>query len=251
MNKIVEVCCGSYYDAKQAFIGGAKRIELNSALYLGGLTPSISALELVKNDFELNVISMSRPRAAGFLYNDEDTLIMFEDARALLKRGSDGIAFGFLTRERKIDEEKTKRMVDIIKNFNQKKEAVFHRAFDCVINAYENIEKLIDIGIDRVLTSGLENKAIDGVNMIKNLQKKYGEKIEILVGSGINYNNVKEIILKTGINQVHSSCKNWVLDETTSYKSISYNYASLENKNCYEAVSSNLVKKLIENIKGI
>lgn len=247
MKTIVEICCGSYYDAKQAFLGGARRIELNCGLYLGGLTPSIASLSAIKEDFNLNTICMVRPRGAGFFYLEEDKKIMFKDATALLKENADGIAFGFLTEDKQIDLENTKKMVNLIKDFDTKKEAVFHRAFDCVKNPYKEIENLITIGVDRLLTSGLQNKAINGINLIKDLQQKYGDKIEILAGSGITYENAKHIIEKTGINQVHSSCKAFVKDNTTSNDTVSYCYLNNENK--YDVVDKDLVEKLIKSVK--
>ena len=99
MDKIVEVCCGSYYDALQAQYGGARRIELNSALHLGGLTPSLATLLKVKDNTDLEVICMVRPRGAGFCYNDEDFEVMKLDAEILLDNGADGIAFGCLDEE--------------------------------------------------------------------------------------------------------------------------------------------------------
>lgn len=247
MKNIVEICCGSYYDAKQAYLGGAKRIELNSALHLGGLTPSTAAVKLTKKDFDLKVIAMLRPRGAGFNYNDEDFKIMIEDCNILLENGADGIAFGFLKEDSSIDIEKTKIITDIIKKYN--KEAVFHRAIDCVESPFESIESLIKIGIDRILTSGLKNKAIDGLELIKSYQEKFGDKIEILAGSGINAENAKNIIDFTNIYQVHSSCKEWINDTTTSNENVSYAYAEKIYENCYDVVSKNLVEKLIKSVE--
>lgn len=247
MKNIVEICCGGYYDAKQAFLGGADRIELNSALFLGGLTPSIASLQLIKEEFDLNTICMVRPRGAGFFYNDEDKKVMFRDTKSLLRANTDGIAFGFLDENKCIDIENTTKMIDIIKSVDSQKEAVFHRAFDCVLNPYESIEILIDLGIDRLLTSGLKDKAFDGLDLIKDLNEKYGDKIEILAGSGINYTNAKQIIEKTGINQIHSSCKDFLIDNTTSSENVSYSYLNNENK--YDVVNSDLVKRLVESVK--
>lgn len=99
-NLEVEICCGSYYDTLQAWKGGAKRVELNSALHLGGLTPSLGTLRQVKKNTGLKVICMVRPRGAGFCYNMEDFEVMLEDAHILLENGADGIAFGCLTADR-------------------------------------------------------------------------------------------------------------------------------------------------------
>lgn len=246
MDTIVEICCGSFYDAKQAYLGGAKRIELNSALHLGGLTPSIASLELTKKELDLKVIAMLRPRGAGFNYCDEDFEVMKRDCELLLEYDTDGIAFGFLNSSSQIDIERTKKIVEIVKSYNA--ETVFHRAFDCVDNPFSSIEILIELGIDRILTSGLKSKAVDGMELIKQLQQKYGDKIEILAGSGINYSNAKSVIEFTGIHQVHSSCKDWIDDSTTSSNDVSYSYADEPHAQQYDVVSKNLVQKLIQNI---
>ena len=246
----VEICCGSYYDALQAWKGGAKRVELNSALHLGGLTPSLGTLRQVKKNTDLEVICMVRPRGAGFCYNTEDFEVMLEDARILLENGADGIAFGCLNADRKINEKQTEEMVQLIKSYN--KEAVFHRAFDCVTDMNEAMQALIKIGVDRVLTSGLKPTAIDGAENIQYLQKEHGEQIEILAGSGLNAQNVRDFIRKTGIKQVHSSCKGWLTDMTTGSDEVSFAYREKEKNGCrkdtegdYEVVDALLVRKFL------
>lgn len=247
MDKIVEICCGSFYDAKQAYLGGAKRIELNSALYLGGLTPSLATLDLTKKSLDLKVIAMVRPRAAGFNYSSEDFSVMKNDCEFLLKYGADGIAFGCLDENKQVDIKQVEQIINIIKKYN--KEAVFHRAFDCVSDPFSTIEILIQMGIDRILTSGLQSKAIDGIDLIKQLQQKYGDKIEILAGSGVNASNAKKIMETANIYQVHSSCKDWLKDNTTSCENVSYSYADEPFKDYYDVVSKELVQNLIESIQ--
>ena len=90
MERIIEICCGSYEDALNAYHGGAKRIELNNALHLGGLTPSLATLKLTKKNTNLKVITMVRPRGAGFCYNEIEFEVMKEDAKSLLENGADG-----------------------------------------------------------------------------------------------------------------------------------------------------------------
>ena len=243
---MIEICCGSYEDALNAYYGGAKRIELNSALHLGGLTPSIGSLKLTKNTTNLKVICMVRPRGAGFCYTDIEFKQMMIEAKDLLENGADGIAFGFLLKNHEIDIERTKEMVSLIKSYQ--KEAVFHRAYDCVKDPYASIEILINLGIDRLLTSGLRAKAADGKDLIKKLQTKYGDKIEILAGSGINASNAREMMNDTGINQVHSSCKDWINDPTTKTHEVSYSYAPAPHENDYDVVSKELVEKIVKSI---
>ena len=122
---------------------------------------------------------------------------------------------------------------------------VFHRAFDCVKDPYESMEALIAMGVDRVLTSGLKAKAVDGMELIAKLQERYGEEIEILAGSGINAFNALEIMEKTGISQVHSSCKDWIVDPTTKANGVSSSLASGEQEMMHDVVSAELVAQLL------
>lgn len=246
MNKIVEVCCGSYYDCLQAYKGKAARVELNSALHLGGLTPSIASLVLTKKNTDLIVICMARPRGAGFSYGKEDFETMLLDVKSLMENGADGIAFGCLDEEGNINVSQTKEVINIIKSYGTEKEAVFHRAFDCVSDPYKAIETLIELGVDRLLTSGLEAKAVQGVELLKELQKSYGAKIEILAGSGINAENVRQFMEYTCITQVHSSCKAWLKDKTTTKNRVSYAYS--KDEYAYEVVDCELVKELVKNV---
>ena len=126
----VEICCGSYYDAVEAYHGGASRIELNSALRIGGITPTTATLRLVKQTCpNLQVIAMVRPRGGGFCYHASDFAVMQEECRELLKSGADGIAFGCLQQNAEIDKEKTSTLIEIIKEANA--QVVLHRAVDC------------------------------------------------------------------------------------------------------------------------
>ena len=111
------------------------------------------------------------------------------------------------------------------------------------------METLIDLGVNRVLTSGLESKAMEGIKLIKELQEKYGDKIEILAGSGMNASNAKEMMEETGIYQVHSSCKDWLKDPTTACNNVSYAYAPAPHECDYDVVSLELVKKIINSIE--
>lgn len=239
----LEICCGSYEDALNAYKGNADRIELNSALHLGGLTPSLATFKLAKQVINIPIICMIRPRGAGFKYTKYEIETMFEDAKIFLENGVDGLAFGFLNDDYSIDIENTKKMVDLIHSYN--KEAVFHRAFDISNDLKKSIETLIELKVDRVLTSGGYSNVTLGKDNLKKLSE-YQNKIEILMGSGINENNVKEIIEYTNINQVHSSAKSWIFDNTTGNDKLNYRFVE---DNVYDIVDLNKVIKLKENIK--
>lgn len=247
MKPIVEICCGSYYDARQAFLGGAERIELNTALMLGGLTPTISTLAMVKEEMPgLKVVAMVRPRGAGFCYSPEDFKVMEAECRMLVDYGADGIAFGCLKEDASLDQDKIKRMLEIIKD--KGKEAVFHRAFDCSSNPFETTEQLIAMGVDRILTSGLKPKAMDGWELLKDLNGRYGSRIQFLAGSGVNASNARTLMDKTGLDQVHSSCKDWLTDLTTVQNGVSYSIAAGAQELCYDVVSADLVRKLLASV---
>lgn len=248
MERTVEICCGSYYDAKQAVLGGAKRIELNSALMLGGLTPTETTLRMVKEELSVQVVAMVRPRGAGFCYSDEEFRVMERECRQLLECGADGIAFGCLTEAASLDEYKNRRLLELIKE--RGKEAVFHRAFDCSCEPFAMMEQLIDMGADRVLTSGLKPKAMDGKEMLRRLQRDYGSRIQILAGSGVHAGNALELMEYTGIHQVHSSCKAWKPDSTTVQNGVSYSMASGELALCHDVVSAELVRALVNKVQG-
>ncbi len=245
--KILEVCAGSYADCLAAAKGKADRVELNSALFLGGLTPSVAVYELVKANTPLEVIAMCRPRAGGFHYTEAESQSMFTEAQALLEAGVDGIAFGFLNADRTIDQEKTKKMIELIHRYPKAK-AVFHRAFDVTPDLMVAAQTLIDLQADRILTSGGQATALQGVETIAALQKAFQDQIEILPGSGISAKNAQWLMKKTGVNQVHSSCKGYKSDPTTTTSSVSYAYLSGEQAFDYEVVEEEKVKALRQAI---
>ena len=244
----VEICCGSYQDAIAAYRGGAKRVELNSALSVGGLSPSLIALRRIKRETDLKVICMVRPRAAGFHYDAVEAELMLEEARLFLENGADGIAFGFLSEDGKVDRENTQRMVTLIHSY--KKEAVFHRAIDVTPDIDAAMKILVELKVDRVLTSGQRAKAMEGIACIEHLQKTYGKQIEILPGSGMNASNAKEMIETTGVHQIHSSCKDYREDRTTFSEYVSYAYLSQPHEMDYDVVEESLVRKLVQSVNS-
>ena len=242
---LFEVCAGSVQDCINAQLGGADRVELNSALHLGGLTPSLAMLKLVKEKTSLKVICMDRPRAAGFCYDDVEIETMFEDARILWENGADGISFGFLNSDATINVTETKKMVELIHQYQ--KEAVFHRAFDCVDDPMHAIKQLIDCGVDRILTSGLQPTAMQGTSVLEKLQSEFGDQIELLAGSGINANNIRALKEQTGLHQFHGSCKEWCKDPTTTVGNVSYAYHESDD---YDCVSLEKVRSIVQELRG-
>lgn len=243
MDRQAEICCGSYYDAMQAYAGGASRIELNSALHLGGLTPSIASLTRTKQHTNLQVLCMVRIRGAGFCYVDADYKTMKEDARLLLEHGADGIVFGFLNEQAQIDMKKTAEFTQLAKQY--KKEAIFHRAFDCVRDPHVACKQLIEQNVDRILTSGQQANAMDGKKCLQQLQASYGQHIQFVAGSGLHEHNVQDFIRYTQIQQVHASCKNWLYDPTTTINAVDFGYGQGAYHSYYEVVDQKKVTRFV------
>ena len=242
MQKIVEICCGSLEDACLAEEGGAQRIELNTGLYLGGLTPSQGLLELVLDQCQLPVVAMARPRGGGFCYSHYEKETLMAEVKALCQTDIQGIAFGALQPDGKIDIDFNQRLIDIM--LAQGKDPVFHRAFDCTPDPLEAMEALIELKVKRILTSGQAATAPEGVALLTTLQVQYGKEIELLAGSGLRAENVRAFIQATGIQQVHSSCRHWRLDPTTIGK-VSYAYGPKPHEADYEVADLEKVKAFV------
>lgn len=245
MSKIlVETCAGSVEDCIRSYEGGADRIELNNGVHMGGLTPSIATVMLAKEKMPLPIISMIRPRGGGFHYNSVEIETMFKDAEFSIEAGSDGLVFGFLKSDGTVDEALTRKMVELCHASGR--EAVFHRAFDVTPDPDKALETLIECGVDRVLTSGLKDKAIDALPLLKHLNDTYGDKIELVLGSGVNEGNAKTLIESTGVTQLHASFKGWYTDPTTISKDVSYAYSDAGD---YDGVNVETLESFIKNLK--
>ena len=243
----IEVCANSVQDCIVAQNEGADRIELISASYLGGLTPTTTVLDIaIENGVKIPIMAMVRPRGGGFCYSEIEKEQMFREARELLKHGAKGIVFGFLTEDRKIDWEETEKMINLCKSYEV--ESVFHRAFDCSDEPEYNIQCLIELGCTRVLTSGLGANVEKGADLLKLLQEKFGDRIEILAGAGISTENIESIIIKTGVTQVHGTFKKYGVDQTTTGLDVTYRYT---DKGDYEEVNPKELTQAVQIVKRL
>ncbi|MCL1854140.1 MAG: copper homeostasis protein CutC [Clostridia bacterium] len=198
---IMEICCGSYEDVIIAESAGADRVELNSALFLGGLTPTLGCLIEIKHKASIPVMAMVRPREAGFFYSDYEYGVMKRDARLFIEHGADGLVFGFLNPDGTFDKARMKEFTCMC--LDAGKEAVCHRAFDVTPDPFAALDTLIALNVTRVLTSGQKPSALTGAKLISELIKHAAGRIEILPGSGLTHDNLADFIERTGANQVH------------------------------------------------
>jgi copper homeostasis protein len=210
-NILLEVCCGSADDVIQAFLGGAERVELNSCLFHGGLTPSVGELIVAKKNVPIPVMTMIRPRQGGFCYTGAEYQTALADAEVLLKYGSDGLVFGFLNADGTLDEEKCRDLVALAGD----KETVFHRAIDVTPDWRKALERLIHIGVTRVLTSGQAPDVFYGTDVIREMVAFAQGAIQILPGAGVNVKNIDRVIQETGCTQVHAARFSRRLDFST------------------------------------
>lgn len=242
-----ELCIDNYEAAKLAQELGYDSVEVNSALTLGGMTPPIGMVRKIANNLDIESMVMIRNRPAGFCYTDIEYEAMKEELEILLRENITGIVFGFLTEGLEIDRERTKYFVDKAKAHG--KLTMFHRAFDNTKDPYQAIETLIDLGVDRVLTSGQSPKVEGGLELLKELQTLYGHKIQIVAGSGVTPANVYEIVKKTGLRYVHSSNSYYATDLTTTGK-VDYRI-STNLINEYQSVCEGKAKKFIKRVKNL
>ncbi|MEJ2703255.1 MAG: copper homeostasis protein CutC [Sedimentisphaerales bacterium] len=198
---LIEVCCGSVDDGVEAAGGGAGRIELNSSLFFGGLTPSLGSVIEAKKRLDVPVMVMIRPRGGGFCYTPAEMAVMAHDARLAVEHGADGIVFGILNEDGSIDVDRCRSIIELAEGT----QTVFHRAFDVTPDPFEALEQLIELGLTRILTSGQERTVAEGAELIRKLIVQARGRIEILPGGGIRPHNVRLIVEQTGANQVHLS----------------------------------------------
>lgn len=200
---LLEVCANSLDSAINAAQAGAQRIELCSALELGGLTPSAATLRLTRQQTALDIFVLIRPRAGDFCYSDQEWAVIREDILQSKSLGADGIVGGALLADGTIDLERTQEMIAL----SNPLPFTFHRAFDRVVDPILALQQLIELGAKRILTSGQAANAMGGKKMLKKLVELAGEDITILGGAGIKSKNVKTLVMETGLREVHLSGK--------------------------------------------
>ena len=197
---IIEFCAESYEYAIKAEKAGADRIELCKDLHLEGLTPDYKSAKRTIDTLNIPVFVLIRPRKGDFMYSDEEFELMKQDILKFKEMGCKGIVSGVLNDDNSIDIKRTKKLVELSRPL----EFTFHRAFDVVSDPLEEIENLIRLGVNRILTSGQKEKAIDGLVLLKQLKRISNNRILIMPGSGISKNNLKDFEL---FNEVHGSFK--------------------------------------------
>ena len=244
---ILEVCCGSADDVIQACRAGAHRVELNSDLFHGGLTPTIGELLVAKRETGMKIMTMVRPREGGFCYTDAEFATALEDAVQLLANGADGLVFGFLHQDGTLDVERTARLARLAQEAG--KETVFHRAIDVVPDWRETLDALMELGITRVLTSGQESDVSLGTQTVREMIEYAAGRIQILPGAGITARNMDRIIAETGCDQIHLAAHRIQYDTSVNNnRSIYYGGALYPPEDRFSVIDSDYIGGMVRRL---
>jgi len=195
---LIEVCANSLQSAINAQTAGADRIELCAELGVGGITPSFGLVKLVREHLSIPIHVLIRPRSGHFTYSEAEFKVMLANIDQYKAMGVDGIVAGVLTKEHGLDVKRTEELVKRSDSLH----FCFHRAFDWLKDPYQALYRLEEIGVDTVLTSGQQNKALEGLPKLRLWQGS--TKMTIMAGGGILPGNVKEF-KESGLRALHLS----------------------------------------------
>ena len=207
----IEICTPSRQSAQNALEGGVHRIELCRRLDVGGLTPSADDISYCIHQLHLRTHVLVRPREGDFCYTTEEYDIIRQDVGLCRQLGAHAVVVGFLTPDGRIDEDRTRHIVQ----FAAPMQVTFHRAFDEIRqNPVEALEAVIRCGCHRLLTSGCSPDAEQGIPILRTLQAAAAGRIIILAGAGITPLNAARVVRETGVTEIHGSCKHTLADGT-------------------------------------
>ena len=198
---LLEVCVDSLAGVRAASEGGADRIELCSALDLGGLTPSMGLLREARAATDLPIFVMLRPRAGDFCFDDEEYRTLRADLGAFLQEDVQGVVTGVLDEQLSIDVVRTRELVELAGGLP----LTFHRAFDLCPDASRALDALVACGVTRVLTSGGAGSASSGAERIRELVVRAGDDLVVVAGGGVAHDCLPGILEVTGVGEVHTS----------------------------------------------
>jgi len=202
---LLEVCASSVTSAIAAQTGGASRVELCDNLNYGGTTTSFGQILLARKMLHIKLYALIRPRSGDFLYSDLEFETMMADIRNCIEAGCDGIVTGILNADGTVDKERNGELVRTAKQWGLG--ATFHRAFDMCVDQYRALEDIIDLGFERILTSGGKSTAMEGASVISHLVEKAAGRIIIMAGAGINEHNAADLVRYTGVKEIHASAR--------------------------------------------
>lgn len=231
--RIIEICANSAQSCVEAEAGGATRVELCAGIPEGGTTPSygeIRTAQSLTTTIDINVII--RPRGGDFLYTQPEIQAMMYDIEMCKQLNVHGVVFGCLTKDGDIDTGLMRKLIDAAKPLS----VTCHRAFDVCRDPFKALEQLIDLGCDRILTSGQQPDAVKGIPLIAELVKRAGDRIIIMPGCGVRENNIARIEAETRAKEFHTSARSIV-------------YSKMEYRNENVPMGSSTVSSEFETVE--
>jgi copper homeostasis protein len=196
---ICELCVDSVAGVRAAKDAGAQRVELCADLLEGGITPSLGMIRQARKVAGIDINVMIRPRGGDFLFNDDEFASMQVDIETAKAEGANGVVIGLLASAGEIDVARTRELVALARPLS----VTFHRAFDVAAEPFSALETLIELCVDRVLTSGQEPSVLEGLPLIVELMKRAGDRIVIIPGGGITTRNVERIVAAARPREIH------------------------------------------------
>ena len=244
----LEICVDSAVSALNAQSAGADRIELCDNLSEGGTTPGYGMIISARNNLSIGIHVLIRPRGGDFLYSDSEYDIMRRDIELCGENGIDGIVTGILLPNGTVDVERTARLIE----FAYPMTATFHRAFDMCMDPVNGLEDIIATGASRLLTSGQQNKALDAVELIRQLVIQAGERLIVMPGGGIDETNAAQIITATKVKELHLTGR-MEIDSEMIFRRQGISMGSLPGSPEFKrkVADPEKIKKIIETLKMI
>ncbi|MDR2914877.1 MAG: copper homeostasis protein CutC [Tannerella sp.] len=233
MGRIIEICANSAQSCVEAEAGGARRVELCAAIPEGGTTPSYGEIRMAQkltSKIDINIIV--RPRGGDFLYTEAEIESMLYDIEMAKQLKVHGVVFGCLTKQGDIDISLMRRLIDASKPLS----VTCHRAFDVCRDPFAALEQLIELGCDRILTSGQQPDAVHGIPLIKELVRRADGRIIVMPGCGVREDNIARIEAETGAKEFHTSARNIV-------------YSRMEYRNEHVPMGSSVVTSEFETVQ--
>ncbi|WP_294618824.1 copper homeostasis protein CutC [uncultured Bacteroides sp.] len=244
-----EVCANSVESCLAAQAGGADRVELCAGIPEGGTTPSYGEIAVAREVLHHTLLHVIiRPRGGDFLYSPVERRIMLKDICNARQLGADGLVFGCLTAQGDIDIPLMKQLMEA----SQGIPVTFHRAFDVCRNPQEALEQIIELGCSRILTSGQQSTAEQGITLLKELQQQAAGRITLLAGCGVNENNIARIATETGIREFHFSARENVNSAMMHHnESVSMGGTVHIEEYCHPVTTARRVRKTIEVLEPV
>lgn len=239
-----EICSGSLQSALNAQEAGAHRVELCSALSLGGLTPSYGFIELARKRLKIDVNVLIRPRQGDFLYDSDEVAVMIRDIIACAQMGVNGVVIGALDPFGNVDVDACRAMVAVAKHHGMS--VTFHRAIDRACNIMAALEDVISTGADRVLSSGGKPTSPEGLETLAQMNAAAAGRIIIMPGGGVNTGNIRQILEGTGAQEIHFSGSQTIQSEMVYREGVSFTPDSLGGDFTRTESSTEKIRQMIQ-----